>query len=176
MSLPYLSSGGFFMGADMLVACFFEPFDKDFKPDWGRASKYLEEQIAMWIKKDKVPSGIDYLGEPEEAADAIRSHLKEVKDAYEGGHRELTTLEFPPYRVYLTGGMSYGDSPSEIFNSINNLNELNLLDKAGFNEVPNYQGMVTSMLAVKSTLPLFMGLSTDLDELISKRLKPRRKK
>jgi len=159
------------MGADMLVSCFFEPIDKDFKPDWEGTSKYLEEQIKKWIKKDTVPACIDYMGEPEEAASTVRSALEEVKNAYEqGDHRELTSLEFPPYRVYLTGGMSWGDSPSEIFNSINTLNELNLLDKAGFNQVPNYKEIVDEMLKVKDILPLFMGLSQELDKEVSKRL------
>lgn len=160
------------MGADMLVSCFSEPMDNEFKPDWDAARKWIEDQSAVWIKTDTLPREIDWMGDPEDAGKQLLGYLETVQQAYEAGSRELTSLEFPPYRIHLTGGMSWGDDPSELFQPINILNELNLLDMCGFNTTLNYKKIVEKMLPiVEDHHPLLIGLDPDLDALLEKEFK-----
>jgi hypothetical protein len=156
------------MGADLLIACFSEPMDKNFKPDWDKARTWIEEQSKVWIKTDTLPNEIDWMGEPEDAGKQLLGYLQQVEEAYDAGRRDLCSLEFPPVRVHLTGGMSWGDDPSDIYQPINILNELGLLDMVGFNNIPNYKTMIEKILSVKEMHPLLIGLDNDLDAMLEK--------
>ena len=155
----------------MVIACFYEPMDNTFKPNWNKGHSYIDNLT------DKQLTDVEYLGEdPDDLSNTIKKALHDklnsVKDTYKGS-RELTTLEFPPYKVFLTGGVSWGDSPSDIFNDISDLDLVGVLEEVGFNNVIDYKKIVDKILKQKVVLPMIMSLDKDLDALISKTLSKR---
>ena len=50
------------------------------------------------------------------------------------GYRDMGSLTFKGYEIYLSGGMSFGDEPSDSYNTINKLNGLpkEILEAGGF--------------------------------------------
>lgn len=153
------------MGADMLVACFYEPMDDIFIADWNKGHAFIDKLT------DKQLLNVEHLGEDSDTIKkALHDNLNSVKNAYKGNDRELTILEFPPYKVYLTGGMSWGDSPTELFNDINDLEAIGALDEVGFNNVIDYKAIVKKILKQKTILPMLMSLDKDFDSLISRAL------
>lgn len=155
------------MGADMLVACFSEPCKGRFRPRWNEAKKAVKAAAVNWAKNG-LPNALDHM-EVDEACNHVIGCLDQLKEAYNGGcgSRELVYLEYPPHRVWLTGGVSWGDSPSEIYDVIYDLCGSGFLEAAGFNKIPDYQAMLTSILTVKKVLPALLGLDKDLDTLIA---------
>jgi hypothetical protein len=63
----------------------------------------------------------------EEIARNMREQLFEdidlLETAIEDGWREVTWIRVGGYDVWLTGGMSYGDSPTDLFDPMNRLLE-----------------------------------------------------
>ena len=66
--------------------------------------------------------------------------------------------------------MSWGDSPTELFNDINDLEAIGALDEVGFNNVIDYKAIVKKILKQKTILPMLMSLDKDFDSLISRAL------
>lgn len=66
----------------------------------------------------------------------LLDNLRELRSALEGDDGEplqsVDYSEFGDYRVYVTGGHSFGDSPTELFDVIALLNDSGALRKAGF--------------------------------------------
>lgn len=154
------------MGADMLVSLFYEPMDESFKPDWKKGHSHINKLTKKDLKN------CEHLGDTaKEIKDILHEKLNNIKENYENDSRELTTLEFPPYKVYLTGGMSWGDDPSDIYGDISTLNDFMILEKVGFNEVPDYKSIVDIILKQTTVLPMLMSLHPDLDKLIAENLK-----
>ena len=68
--------------------------------------------------------------------ETIAAHLEVVKDAIDGYgtvdyNRELGATSFGGWMVYITGGLSGGDSPTDLWDSISALDQLGLLEAAG---------------------------------------------
>jgi hypothetical protein len=155
------------MGADMCFSLFYEPSDMPFKPDWNKGFKAIDS----YIKAGKI-SHFDYISDdPKTLKSALYEKLTNVKNAYENGSRELTELYLSPYKIYVTGGMSWGDAPSDLYTDINDLENIDILIDVGFNEVPDYQKIVENILSKKEILPLLMSINPVLDTLISKEMK-----
>jgi len=152
------------MGADMLVACFSELIDENIDFKAGHAYIDKEDWVGR-LGKDIVDEGF---------VSNLHGQLKNIEDACMGKRRDCTYLEFAPYRIYLTGGESWGDSPTSLFNDINDLEELGVLDACGFNQVIDYQRILKKILKQKKVLPGLLGLDDDLDEMISDKLKGRK--
>lgn len=156
----------------MLITWFIEPTIGSFKPNW----KAGEDIINSYTQ---TPPDADYLGDDlKEVKNILLSQLAEVKGAYEEGSRELTDIVIGPYTIYVTGGMSWGDPPTDLFNYISILNTLFILDACGFNKVIDYKLILEKILTHKEVLPLLVGLNPDLDKMISSALstKSKRKK
>ena len=145
------------MGADMLIACFSERID--FKA--GHA--YIDKED--WVGR------LDEDIVDEDFVSDLHGKLKKIEDAYADKRRDCTFIEFAPYRIYLTGGESWGDSPTELFNDITDLENLGVLDECGFNQVIDYRRILNKILNLKKVLPGLLGLDEDLDEMISDKLK-----
>lgn len=45
--------------------------------------------------------------------------IEELKDFIEGDSRDTTSFSVGEYNIYVTGGMSWGDSPSDTYDAIN---------------------------------------------------------
>jgi hypothetical protein len=104
------------------------------EPDWtatrgalaGTSDEALED-LASYLRT------IDAEGAQ---AAVVRAALGEVIDRVEqaisDGSRELATIEVPGWLIHLTGGGSWGDSPTELFDDFCDLEASRLSEAAGF--------------------------------------------
>lgn len=131
------------MGADMIVAAAVLP--KRTAPDWTSARGYIaalratrlrdrmgEEQVA---ELTDVCDVIPYISAQTmaELRSELRSALREFETAVDGSDRELTWLTLRNGDVvYLTGGMSWGDAPTELYEAMEKLVWTGVLEAAGF--------------------------------------------
>lgn len=136
------------MGADMLAYSMWIREDK--KPDWAAAEAAIK--ALRWGEDgDDLPphaeEGVVFTqleGEHENGPEAeaalqkvVGDHLALIKEGIENygtrdGLRELAALNFGGWTVYVTGGLSWGDRPTELSETFDALEELEILDAAGF--------------------------------------------
>jgi hypothetical protein len=85
---------------------------------------------------EDLASDIRALDDEDAPASAVRAALSGVVDRVEhaisDGSRELSTIEVPGWRIYLTGGQSWGDPPTELFEDFLDFDEAGLSAAAGF--------------------------------------------
>lgn len=127
------------MGADLILN--FVWAKKDSPPDWDGAKKYIEsltdEQLLNHPEYE-----YEVMVHEEEVGDGkALAHLKErllnahdiVKAAWDGDcDRSTFLLDIGIYKVLVTGGTSWGDSPSDMFDYIQDWGNIEGLDKFGF--------------------------------------------
>lgn len=119
------------MGADLLIANLWSAPDPTF--DWEAGRQALAEltDAEVLILLDYAP-WVDEGGDEAAAAAACRARLDDQLTllagelAGDGGgafRRYLTWFDTPDrrWRCWLTGGMSWGDSPSDLFDAISEL-------------------------------------------------------
>lgn len=150
------------MGTDL---CWhFLYWDRDTPLDWAKGEEALNA-----LRTDD-PDWEDECGRSWED---IQSAFIRVKDAIEskGGHQELGGLSLAHLDAVFTGGMSWGESPTELFDDISTLEDHNLLEPIGFftGDI-NYKELLRKVLD-RADLPLLLGIDEKLDAMISERLK-----
>lgn len=113
------------MGADFLVHYISWP--KNTQPDWADGFKEIERLRALpteaWPEDYKNSGYGDEDSIPGDAADELSEDLKEVQRVADGGYtREATTFLIGDEEVVLlTGGQSWGDSPTNMYERIDRL-------------------------------------------------------
>lgn len=129
------------MGNDLLIATL--AIQADRQPDWDTAFGYVasmtradfearEDEILNWL--GDVPTfdegGIDV----EECRELLKNLVGDVQAALDTEHRHLYMSEYvvPGWKVWITGGDSWGDSPSEEFDLFASFLDLGLAEVAGF--------------------------------------------
>lgn len=141
------------MGADMLVYSLW--IREDTNPDWTRAEeavkalswgtngdglpKLAEEGIAFTQLEGEHPDGPEADKALRELVGDELAVLKKAIDNYgtREGHREIARIGFDGWTVYITGGLSWGDRPTELSQTFDLLEELEITDAAGFFERGN---------------------------------------
>jgi len=111
----------------------------DFKKVRGFISKLKKHDIGVIFAEDDGMAGnlvLDLEGETIGAVrETMREDLRILENAWtgRGGRRDLS-FSMPKYgiRVLVTGDMSYGDSPSELFDAIARLRGVGALKVGGF--------------------------------------------
>jgi hypothetical protein len=93
------------MGADMLIIGY--AIQRGREPDWDKARKAAAE--IDYDQESFVDSGTT-LEEVREKIDILEASLTR-------GNRELGILDLADLRLYVTGGMSWGDSPTELWSA-----------------------------------------------------------
>lgn len=137
------------MGADLLLMC--AVIDADRSPDWAAAERHVEsmaieafeensdllERFAPEIVEcealtddDEVPQGL----EPEPLRRQLHKDLAEFRVGVAGERRDIDYLEVRGARVYITGGSSYGDTPTDIWEPMARLDSAGALAAAGFDD------------------------------------------
>lgn len=104
-------------------------------PDWAAATKAIEafsiERLAE--EEDRDPSLNVFDGATDEEARAsLASDLADFRFELEGPGPLLAWVVVGGSRIYITGGMSYGDEPNELFGSMVRLEACGILGAAGF--------------------------------------------
>lgn len=140
------------MGADMCAATVWLAHGTE--PDWPAAEKALAEltcpaegfpkghQLNNTLLEDQILC--DY--EMEEAnTDKKRKEILDgilagalavFKGAVNGERRDLTWSTHAGWDVYITGGLTSGDVPTDCYEAISNLDGTGILEAAGFNTRP----------------------------------------
>lgn len=116
------------MGADFIFTTAALPIKdgKVQKPRWPRAISRKHVRMAREAEifyEDSTDSAIKSM---------LLDELKFFKEAIKNDSRELGAFRFKGNMIYLTGGMSWGDPPTELFDTINNLWQAGILEDAGF--------------------------------------------
>jgi hypothetical protein len=124
------------MGADMLIASLVIP--SGVQPDFAAAHRRVDAVISADIED---PDEFLELPDPDtiEGLLALRDDLHrclaELEQALFG--REFTWSEVRDAQVYVTGGLSWGDSPTEAFELVNRLRAVSgVLAAVGFEGEP----------------------------------------
>lgn len=114
------------MGADMLVSC--AVIGKDAHPNWAAAVTAIAE-----VAQDADEFHTEGRDLDEEVRPLLTAALERFRKYVEGGYdRQLTCLHVGEHLVYLSGGLSWGDSPTEACEEIDALNACGILQAAGF--------------------------------------------
>jgi len=119
------------MGMDLLLN--FVWADKDKEPDWDGARKYIENLTAQEADNAYVGTGqADFYTWDEYKEHLLRSHDL-IKDAWFGDcDRSTYKVNIGKYEVLVSGGNSWGDSPSDMFDHIQDWGNIPDLPKFGF--------------------------------------------
>jgi len=142
------------MGADFcLVAAI---MDVDKKPNWKAALRYIREDFSDIDNHD-----------PEELVE----HLRNFIALWNGGSRDTGVLYTGHLKMLCTGGMTWGDDPTDSHSTIWSLMDAGVLDAAGFSDGPNYKEILLKVLENKEILPLLVGTDPELDKMVEERLK-----
>jgi hypothetical protein len=114
------------MGLDLLITA--TAIDQGRMPDWGAAGAAIAALDASALDEfDDDFSGVDELQR------RLRSDLEDMRAAFsEPVRRDATTLEVRGLVIYVAGGMSSGDPPSELYGSMRRLLRTDVLMAAGF--------------------------------------------
>ena len=75
--------------------------------------------------------------------------------------------------VMITGGMSWGGSPTDFLNTLSDLEEFDVIQACGFSTQTDWKKLFFLVLdkAGSTVLPKLMGLDPDLDIIIRAKLK-----
>ena len=115
------------------------------EPDWDTADEYIEK---LEVNENGVLN-LDPLYEdsvynelvadtPDPAEryrlvrNAIRKDVQELRRHMDEGSREISWSEFNGWKVWITAGISHGDSPTDVMDTIMSLNSIGVLQAAGF--------------------------------------------
>lgn len=157
------------MGADLCMYILTWDRDSSSKLNWDAGFKAIQD-IDEEIKECGIFSKEEYI-----------TSLQYLKDSIEDGNSDTACITVGHLNILATGGMSCGDSPTETFNAIANLDNLNqnefdylyVLEVVGFNHntCPDYKKLLLMVLEQKDILPVLLGRDDFLDKLITERLK-----
>jgi hypothetical protein len=113
--------------------------------------------------------GIGNIKDLPKIRETLHKYLTQIELCYVGPCGSLVSLEFFPYRVWITGGESWGDAPTDLYSPVEIMNKLLVLDAVGFNPVvPDYRKMLHTIIKDKDIQPLLLHTDTELDKLLEK--------
>lgn len=153
------------MGADFITSSLI--WDEDKKLNWDAGKKIIEEIFKEAEEKDEV---VETESGCEIDKDTAISSLESVEHAVKHGTRENDLINVDGHVIFITGGMSWGESPTTLYDDIYNICIDGVLEAIGFTTT-EYSLMMKKILKKKSLLPLLMGIDKELDKIISKKLK-----
>lgn len=103
----------------------------------------------------------------------MEAALEDVKEAVAGNRRDCGSESIGGVDILVSGGMTWGDDPTDTYTSISKLEDCGgILEAVGFYpNIPDYRTMLERILTVKNALPELMGLDEELDKMIEPVLK-----
>lgn len=118
------------MGADLLLHHVW--IKRAQEPDWQAAKATIEAMTDEEIEKLE---SFEYSeeGTPEEYRYLLVSDLEEIKEVWHNDRRDAYKCPLGPIDCLITGGMSWGDDPSEFFSLVGRFLEVDAaINAAGF--------------------------------------------
>ena len=131
------------MGADFL--CFIVGMPIGQEPRWDLVDdKQWKEAAETWIK-ERGDKGADIEGVIKD----LKAQVAEVKDAWNGGYRrDASVFHRGHEKVLITGGLSWGDDPTDMFATIQDLYDSGLIDTLGFDRHLDDAGLMEKLDAL----------------------------
>lgn len=129
------------MGADLLLAGASIPYRR--KPAWKDAEKRVDVLEKTMMARWPMPYQKNWAGHWDDlspisrsktAAGQLTSDLDDFRSAWLNGGRSSMVWRVGNRMLLVTGGMSWGDSPGDLFDSVNRLNAAGVLQAAGFDK------------------------------------------
>ncbi|MDG7022996.1 MAG: hypothetical protein JRN45_00585 [Nitrososphaerota archaeon] len=117
-------------GADFICFVIGMPIGQE--PKWGVSEKEFRRAAREWIK-NRADAG----AEVKDVVKDLKQSATEVKQAWNGGGRDVAVFERGHEKLLVTGGMSYGDDPTDLFAHIQDLYDSGLIDVLGFDQQPD---------------------------------------
>ena len=111
------------MGADFISATWSVRRGKTEEATQARARTMLDKALAEINGMAEVPQYFvdEFNYEPDELErlkEQLFSDVEEIRSAFENRHRQGAREDFGKHAVLITGGMSWGDDPTELFGSV----------------------------------------------------------
>ena len=159
------------MGADLIDYTL--TWDKKRKLNWNagfKHIKFLDENSEGFINISNTWGS----GDLEETKDTLNSDLTELKDIIRaGGRRDVSLTGIGHLNVLWTGGMSWGEDPTDMLTSLSHLEDGYVLDEVGFcRDEIDYKKILTKILKKKrDLLPLLLNIDKTLDKMLEKEFK-----
>jgi len=152
------------MGEDLCLNIL--TWDRNRKLDWKAGKKCIDSLEADETGEVKGTEGNTYTKKQ------LHIMLSNVYQASKDGRRDTTVIHLLHLNILVTGGMSWGDDPTDTFTSICSLNEFEILNVVGFNmDEINYKEILLKVLKCQPLQPLLIGIDDELDKMIEKKLK-----
>ena len=177
----------------MLIESFYEELDEKhctiffsgqpcvrMKPYWTKGHAKINDLCDQMERDKKIDPDVMHLGDEglgeikdlPQVREKLHQFLTDIELAYTTHRGSLVALEFFPYRVWVTGGQSWGDAPTDLYYPVETMNRLSVLDAVGFNPViPNYRKMIHTIIKNKELQPLLLHTDPVLDKLLEKEFK-----
>jgi hypothetical protein len=181
------------MSGDMMIESFYEVINDNhdpiffagqpeerMRPDWARGHREINNLCDEMMLNNKIDPNVMHLGDEglgeikdlPQVREKLHKYLTNIELAYTSQRGSLVALEFFPYRVWITGGQSWGDTPTDLYYPVEVMNQLSVLDAVGFNPVlPDYRKMFNAIVKDKNMQPLLIGLDPYLDRILEKEFK-----
>ena len=115
------------MGEDFIAQIL--SMEKGKNPKWEKAKKYIESNKKTITEKWNQDIGDD---KEDVVAKRLIDDIDRLKDGWKDGNRECIVFEHKGDKLLITGGLSWGDNPTETFGAISDLDEFGILDVLGF--------------------------------------------
>ena len=156
------------MGQDMIIYTTWYPRE-GFTPDWAAG----EALIKSLAQDQNFLDEYCYDDDSAAAEEDWLAKLEEFKEAYCNGRRDMARYDMGPITVIMTGGPSWGDSPTELADLMGDLEQHEILIECGFENEPDWKKMfqLTLEKAGSKVLPKLIGLDPHLDEIVKQKLK-----
>lgn len=123
------------MGSDLCLE--YVTIKKSKKPDWAKGQAFLKA-IEKKFKADPDNFKVDEdtfgpEADGQEVIDLLKSDFIEFRNGIKKlQRRDLTCITVGPYYVYLTGGMTWGDDPTDLYSSFSRLTAYGITKACGF--------------------------------------------
>ena len=98
-------------------------------PKWEEAKKYIRDNRKAITKKWNENMNDDT---EHDVVKRLIDDIDTLKRGWDDGSRECITFEHKGDKILITGGLSWGDNPTETFGAISDLDESGILDLLGF--------------------------------------------
>lgn len=118
------------MGEDFIIYIVSCPKDKEL--EFSKTKNYIKNNIKTIRAIKDFDENIDTTLTNEELIAQLINAVETVESGWKGDSRECAFAEHKGDRLMITGGMSWGDDPTDTFSSLCFLENANLLKMIGF--------------------------------------------
>lgn len=120
------------MGADMILSAL--SISKKKKPDFKKGEAFINKlemtPVDKWPTEFTERFGGEIAIGP--MASSLKDSLKMLEQAWSHNHREAAFMEMCGRTIIVTGGLSWGDAPTDLMSDIDNLLYAGVAQACGF--------------------------------------------